>query len=170
MAEPYFQTLSGMTSRVAGGLSLLIGLASSAAFLVNLFYFARHILGADSAHAFNAFNLVVFAVFSPVLCVAGFRLLIGDSRRVGSILPWALWLAIGAIFICGAVFTAAWALYTGVMVRLLIFSALVIGGLGIQSIRVGMRCRQKDHMAPSNCRISSDRTQSISSNGYHLIS
>ena len=148
MSEPFYQPLSGATSRVAGALTLLIGLSALAALFVNLYYFGRFILGADAEHAFNAFNLAVFAIFSPVLCVAGYRLLTGRSRHVGAVLPRAFWLTIGVIFVVGAVFVAAIALYTGVFVRLLLFGALMVGGLGVQSIRVGMR----QTVAPSNNR------------------
>ena len=148
VSEPFYQPLSGATSRVAGALTLLIGLGALAALLVNLYYFGRFILGADAEHAFNAFNLAVFAIFSPVLCVAGYRLLTGRSRHVGAVLPRAFWLTIGVIFIVGAVFVAAIALYTGVFVPLLLFGALMVGGLGVQSIRVGMR----QTVAPSNNR------------------
>jgi hypothetical protein len=148
VSEPFYQSLSGVTSRIVGALTLLIGLGALAALFVNLYYFGRFILGADAEHAFDAFNLAVFAIFSPVLCVAGYRLLTGRSRHVGAVLPRAFWLTIGVIFILGAIFVAAIALYTGVFVRLLLFSALMVGGLGVQSIRVSMR----QTVAPSNNR------------------
>ena len=148
VTEPFYQPLSGVTSRIAGALTLLIGLGALAALFVNLYYFGRFILGTDAEHAFNAFNLAVFAIFSPILCVAGYRLLTGRSRHVGAAMPQAFWLTIGVIFVVGAIFVAAIALYTGVAVRLLLFSALMVGGLGVQSIRVGMR----QTVAPSNNR------------------
>ena len=67
----------------------LIGIATVVAFVVNLFYFAELIVGHD-VHLFNAFYLVVLAIFGPVHWLLGFRLITGASLEVGSVLPWPL--------------------------------------------------------------------------------
>jgi len=143
MTEPYFQPVSNITSRIAGLFVLLIGLGAAIAFVAHLVYLCQFVLGIDAERRLNWFNLITFGLFAPPLCVAGYRLLAGHSRDVGSVLPRAWWVTIGVIFVVGAVFVAAVAVYMQVWVNALLMSSLMIGGLGIQSFRIARRRRGK---------------------------
>lgn len=138
MPEAYRQSLSPTTGRIVGGLALPIGLATGAALAVNLYNLGRFILGIDSERAFSWFNVTVFALFSPVLCIAGSRLLRGDATGTLSMLPRRWWAVIGVVFVAGAAFVAAIGFSIGFTTPL-VSSAFLIGSLGYACLRRSTR-------------------------------
>lgn len=117
---------------------MLIGIATGAALTVNLYYLVRFILGIDSVRAFGWFNIMAFALFAPVLCIAGSRLLRGEAAAGLSMLPRRWWGMLGIVFVVGAAFVAAIGLSIGFSAPL-VSSALLVGSLGYACLRRSTR-------------------------------